>query len=191
MSKHKDKLTTYHLDVSSMDSVNEVFSLLALQQFDLVVSTIGITSGISLEQDTPIHIDYTLRVNLTSQLWMLPHIVNSLNENGTAIFLGSSAAEGESFDLTYSAAKAGLRAAISSFSKTRDIGEKRIFVLEPSLIEESTMYKEMTEANVLNHKRKWSGTLLKKNDISKVIIQLAMDKKQKESVQKIRPEGFK
>jgi NAD(P)-dependent dehydrogenase (short-subunit alcohol dehydrogenase family) len=191
MSKHKNKLTTYYLDVSSIESVNGFFTLIALQRFDLVVSAIGITSGISLEQDTPSHIEYTLRVNLTSQLWMLPHIVNSLKENGIAIFLGSSAAEGESFDLTYSAAKAGLRAAISSFSKTRELGEKRIFVLEPSLIEESTMYKEMTAANVLNHRRKWNGSLLKKNDLSEAIIRLTIDKKQKETVKKIRPEGFK
>ena len=191
MSKYKGKLTTYHLDVSSMESVNEVFALIALQKFDLIVSAIGITSRKSLEQDTPSHIEYTLKVNLTSQLWMLPHVVNSLKENGVAIFMGSSAAEGESFDLTYSAAKAGLRAAISGFSKTRKLGGKRIFVLEPSLIEESTMYKEMTATNILKHRRKWSGTLLKTSDISKAIIQLTTDKMQKETVQKIRPEGFK
>jgi NAD(P)-dependent dehydrogenase (short-subunit alcohol dehydrogenase family) len=191
MSIDKNLSALYHLDVSSVGSVEEAFSLIALQKFDLVVSAIGMTSGVPLEQDTPNHIEYTMRVNLTSQLWMLPHIVDSLKENGIALFLGSSAADGESYDLTYSASKAGLRAAISSFSKTRELGEKRIYVIEPSLIEESTMYKEMTETNVLIHRRRWNGSLLKKKEISKAMIQLTLYKKQKDVIHKIRPEESK
>ena len=183
----KDYSKILDMDVSSIKSIENAFSIFGLQRFDLIVSAVGITAGTPLENDSPENIEYTVSVNLTSQLWMLPHIVKLLQKNGVAFFLGSSAAEGESFDITYSACKAGLRAAISSYLKTRPLGTKRIYILEPSLVEESTMYGEMSPVNISTHRKKWDGSLLQKSEISKAILSLASDKAQNNPVHKIRP----
>jgi NAD(P)-dependent dehydrogenase (short-subunit alcohol dehydrogenase family) len=179
---------TYHLDVSSVGSLQQAFAKISNQKFDVIISAIGVTSGIALENDAPKHVEHTIVVNLTSQLLMLPKLVDLTNENGIIIFFGSSAADGDSYDLTYSASKAGLRAAITSYLNTRVVGKKRIYVVEPSLIEESTMYNQMTEGNIARHRGKWNGLLVEKKGISKAIISLILDSKQNDPIQRIRPE---
>jgi hypothetical protein len=64
---------------------------------------------------------------------------------------------------------------------------KRIYIVEPSLVEESTMYGEMSPVNISVHRKKWDGSLLQKSEISKAILSLASDKVQSNPVHKIRP----
>lgn len=176
-----------NLDVRIQSSLENFIRQIQSEKYDLILSAIGMTSGVPIERETLSHIDEVLRVNLSANIWMLPRLIETLTTDGVIGFVGSSAAEGTSFDISYSAGKAGLRSAVTSYSSTRNLGEKRIYVFEPSLVEESTMYSEMNEANIHKHREKWNGQLLNFSDITTVLMKVYMDPKQEEIIQKIRP----
>lgn len=147
----------YRLDMNDQDSILRFLEQIQELKFDLILSAVGITSGIAIEVDSLEHIEFVTRVNQSSQIWLLPRLFDFLKEDGVLSYIGSSAAEGESFDLTYSANKAGLRAAVKSFFATRNLGRKKIYIFEPSLVEDSKMFREMTNSNVSIHRKKWGG----------------------------------
>lgn len=177
----------YFLDLESDQTIFNFQNQVKHIKYDLILSLIGVTSGLSIEFDSLEHVQKTVNINAVNLLWLLPTLHESLKENGCICFMGSSAADGSSFDIAYSAAKAALRSGVTSYS-LRLKENQSIYVLEPSLIEESTMYFEMSKANIAKHREKYSGRLLHKSDIALKLRELLLGNRPKTKIIKIRPE---
>lgn len=182
-----DKNHVYELDLNNHDSITNFRKLIQGKSFDFILFSIGATSGIPLESDSLEHIENTIRVNMASQVFLLPILFDKLTDQGTLCYIGSAAADGNSYDVAYAACKGGLRAAVSSFVHTRELGNKRIIVLEPSLVEGSTMYHEMTEANIERHRSKHGGELLRFKDIGELLRKIMLMPQDFETIVAFRP----
>jgi len=184
---HHDKFLVYELNLNLHESILNFKKLIEGKNFDFILFSIGATSGIPIETDSLQHIEETIRVNMSSQIFLLPILFDKLSEKGSLCFIGSTAADGASFDIAYAASKAGIRAAVKSFIQTRELRGKRILLIEPSLVEGSTMYQEMTESNIERHRAKNRGDLLQLSDIGKTLIEIMLKPDEFETIVRIRP----
>jgi NAD(P)-dependent dehydrogenase (short-subunit alcohol dehydrogenase family) len=182
-----DNFLVYELNLNLHESILNFKDLIEGEEFDFILFSIGATSGTPIETDSLQHIEETIRVNMSSQIFLLPTLVEKLSEKGALCFIGSSAADGASFDIAYAASKAGIRAAVKSFIHTRELRGKRILLVEPSLVEGSTMYQEMTESNIERHRAINSGELLQLSDIGKTLIEIMLKPDEFETLVRIRP----
>ena len=80
---------------------------------------------------------------------------------------------------------------MTSFEHTRTLGNRKVFILEPSLVEGSAMYQSMTPENVNKHRLRTGGNLLHSSDVKKVLIHLMSNPQNFETVIRIRPNGAK
>jgi NADP-dependent 3-hydroxy acid dehydrogenase YdfG len=128
---------------------------------------------------------------MSSQIFLLPILFEKLSDKGALCFIGSAAADGASFDIAYAASKAGIRAAVNSYVQTRELFGKKILLIEPSLVEGTSMYHEMTEANIERHRSKNGGDLLQLNDISETLIEIMLKPEEFETIVRIRPGATK
>lgn len=186
-----DKINAYELNLNLHDSVLNFKNLTEGKTFDFILFSIGATSGTPIESDSLQHLEETIRVNMSSQIFLLPILFEKLSDKGVLCFIGSAAADGASFDIAYAASKAGIRAAVNSYVQTRELCGKKILLIEPSLVEGTIMYQEMTEANIERHRSKNGGDLLQLNDISKTLIEIMLKPEEFETVVRIRPGATK
>ena len=181
----------FELDLNQTESVKNFKKIIQDEIFDFILFSVGATSGIPLELDSVNHIEETIRVNMASQIFLLPILLDRLSNQGTLCFIGSSAADGKSYDVAYAACKAGLRAAVSSFVHTRILESKRIILLEPSLVAGSSMYHEMTEENIEIHRSKHGGELLQIKDFGELLKEIMSNPQDFETIVPIRPGASK
>lgn len=178
----------FTLDLTSEESIAKFSTAIQEKVYDFILCAIGKTSGVSLESNTYVNVMEVFKTNVIGLLFLLPQLQDSLQENGSICLIGSSSADGNSYDVVYSSSKAALRAGAMSYAR-RLSANQSIYVLEPSLVEESTMYTEMTDENVQIHREKWNGNLLNQKDISAAILKLYNYERPQEVVLKLRPVG--
>lgn len=119
-----------------------------VQQVDYLVFLQGILYGKSLGNYQSQEITQTIFVNLVSTLQIINYFMqNRLFSKDPHICLVSSiAATQGSFDATYAASKNGLLGLLKSLSKTI-----RTNAIAPGLLENSGMYKQMSETDHQRH----------------------------------------
>ena len=188
-SAHAERFSEiFTLDLASEESIAKFSSAIQGKVYDFIICAIGKTSGVSLESNSFVNVIEVFKTNVIGLLFLLPQLHDRLKENGSICLIGSSSADGNSYDVVYSSSKAALRAGAMSYARRLSINQS-IYVLEPSLVEESTMYTEMTEKNIQIHREKWNGKLLNQKDISKAILKLYNYERPQEIVLKLRPMG--
>ena len=174
----------HELDLAEPESCNKFKKSLSESKFLNIIILTGITSGKPLEESSYELINNVFQVNAIGITYLLPSLANSLTSGGRICILGSIAAEGNSFDSAYAASKVALRSLAKSFSGRLNDG-KKIFILEPSAIEDTRMVKDMDAKIKENHLIAANGALLTKTEVCKKIINILDDQSDLNYIQKI------
>jgi len=168
---------TFQLDLRDAKSCENFSKSLVPGTYDYIVSFIGTTSGIPIESATYSEIEKVFQINVIGVLSILPGLQKALNATGRMCFVSSSAAKGNSFDVAYAASKAALSVAAKSYS-LRVPTAQAIFIIEPTAIEKSKMFAEMSRETQNKHRSRAQGELLQINQVNSKIIELLTDSKQ-------------
>lgn len=130
----------FQLDFNEIHSFEEL--IFGEIKFDCIVFAQGINPSKNLKDMSFEHFQSMLNINLTGPALLLKKLINNLASNACIIFLGSVAASQGSYDPSYATAKAGLFGLMKSL--TREFAHLRFNILTLGLVEESTVYHQMT-----------------------------------------------
>jgi 3-oxoacyl-[acyl-carrier protein] reductase len=187
-------LTTYHSNNSPIgDSLNDIEnlyldladnkSIIAFSEklkadkicVDVFISLIGILPGKNLLEYSFDEIDETMSVNFSGQAKLIKSIFPLLANNSRLIFLSSISAQKGSYDPVYAASKGALLSFVKSLLPNLPVGSTAN-AIAPGLIDDSAMFNEMDFRRQKIHLSQiHSGRLLKKDDLSKIILDLCQD----------------
>ena len=142
---------------------------------DILVSLAGILPGKNLLEYSFEEIDEVLSVNFSGQAKLIRNILPLLTNKSKLLLFSSISAQKGSFDPIYSASKGAILSFIKSLLPTIPEGAT-INAIAPGLIQDSTMFKDMTKDRQELHKKQiFSGNLLDKDDLAKIIFDLCQD----------------
>ena len=142
---------------------------------DILISLAGILPGKNLLEYSFEEIDEVLSVNFSGQAKLIRNILPLLTNKSKLLLFSSISAQKGSFDPIYSASKGAILSFIKSLLPTIPEGAT-INAIAPGLIQDSTMFKDMTKDRQEFHKKQiFSGNLLDKDDLAKIIFDLCQD----------------
>ncbi len=168
------RITWSDLDLTSASSI-EVFSTSAVPSFgplDVVVVVAGILPGKQLADYEDEEMDLVMNVNFMGPARLVRSLLPQLNEEGHIILTSSVSGVRGSYDPIYAASKAGL----IGFSKSLAtwLGPNvRVNALAPALVQDSTMYKDMSPERREKHVQDSpGGRLATLEEIGDLVLQL-------------------
>tara|TARA_B100000902_G_C27281843_1_gene902197 strand:- start:710 stop:1405 length:696 start_codon:yes stop_codon:yes gene_type:complete len=142
---------------------------------DILVSLAGILPGKNLLEYSFEEIDEVLSVNFSGQAKLIRNILPLLTNKSKLLLFSSISAQKGSYDPIYSASKGAILSFIKSVLPSIPEGST-INAIAPGLIQDSTMFKDMTKDRQEFHKKQiFSGNLLDKDDLAKIIFDLCQD----------------
>jgi len=151
----------HFLDLASEDTVNKFFQELETLRFQNIFYCIGKTShliGIDFSKDNLSEyfaVQFVMSFILLSRL---PTLMTT-EVSSTLAYVSSRAALYPSYDIPYAAVKGGLASTTISISKKLQLNQRAI-VVAPGLIEDSTMFLEMSPDLQADHRERAGGKLL-------------------------------
>ena len=181
---------TFQLDLENPQSCSEFIKNLPRERYDFIVVLAGVTSGVPIEEAKYSDILRVFQINVIGLLSIFSSLGKSLKTSGRICVLGSVAAEGNSFDVAYASSKAALRGMTQAMSK-KLASTQRIYLLEPTTIEDSRMFNEMNEEIKNRHREKALGNLLKIEEVSEYLLQLMLDENNESGRFPLQPKGLK
>ena len=168
---------SFCVDLDSNKSIIEFSEKLISKKInvDILISLAGILPGKNLLEYTFEEIDKVLSINFTGQAKLIKNIIPLLTKKSRLLLLSSISAQKGSYDPIYAASKGGLLSFVKSLLPSLPIGAS-INAIAPGLIQDSTMFKNMTSDRQEFHKAQInSGKLLNEEDLAKIIFDLCQD----------------
>jgi 3-oxoacyl-[acyl-carrier protein] reductase len=168
---------SFWLDLDSDKSILEFSEKLISEKIDVdvLISVAGILPGKNLLEYTFEEIDKVMSINFTGQAKLIKNIIPLLTKKSRLLLLSSISAQKGSYDPIYAASKGGLLSFVKSLLPSLPIGAS-INAIAPGLIQDSTMFKNMTSDRQEFHKAQInSGKLLNEEDLAKIIFDLCQD----------------
>ncbi len=165
--------TGIQLNINEDQSREEFMKIIGKKQYKIIINFIGKLSKHSNREESDILLDI-MQTNFTSVILLTEKLIkNNLLKNGKIIFLSSISGVDGSYDANYAAAKAALNLYVKSRVKSLDSSVASLVAICPTLIQDSSMYKSMSQVEWTKHKnRKASGELLKFDDLNLKIIEI-------------------
>ena len=142
---------------------------------DILISLVGILPGKNLLEYTFEEIDKVLSINFTGQAKLIRNIIPLLSTKSKLLLMSSISGQKGSYDPFYSASKGALLSFVKSVLPSLPTGAT-INAIAPGLVQDSTMFKNMTFDRQESHKKQVnSGKLLNQDDLAKIIYDLCED----------------
>tara|TARA_B110000196_G_scaffold67895_1_gene57630 strand:+ start:3482 stop:4183 length:702 start_codon:yes stop_codon:yes gene_type:complete len=142
---------------------------------DILISLVGILPGKNLLEYTFEEIDKVLSINFTGQAKLIRNIIPLLSTKSKLLLMSSISGQKGSYDPFYSASKGALLSFVKSVLPSLPTGAT-INAIAPGLVQDSTMFKNMTFDRQESHKKQVnSGKLLNQDDLAKIIYDLCQD----------------
>ena len=142
---------------------------------DVLISLVGILPGKNLLEYTFEEIDKVLSINFTGQAKLIRNIIPLLSTKSKLLLMSSISGQKGSYDPFYSASKGALLSFVKSVLPSLPTGAT-INAIAPGLVQDSTMFKNMTFDRQESHKKQVnSGKLLNQDDLAKIIYDLCED----------------
>ena len=177
LSNNPKNTESIHLNLNDNESIINLSQKLISEKIsvDILVSLAGILPGKDLLGYSFEEIDEVMSVNFSGQAKLLRNILPLLANKSKLLLLSSISAQKGSYDPIYSASKAAILSFIKSFLPSLPKGST-INAIAPGLIQDSSMFKDMTKDRQESHKKQiFSGSLLDKDDLAKIIFDLCQD----------------
>jgi len=168
---------SFCVDLDSNKSIIKFSDMLISENInvDVLISLAGILPGKNLLEYTFEEIDKVMSINFTGQAKLIKKIIPLLSKKSRLLLLSSISAQKGSYDPIYAASKGGLLSFVKSLLPSLPVGAS-INAIAPGLIQDSTMFKNMTSDRQDIHKAQInSGELLNEEDLAKIIFDLCQD----------------
>jgi 3-oxoacyl-[acyl-carrier protein] reductase len=162
------------LDINNKQSVETFMEIVSKNQYDYIINFIGKLSKQSIYTDEAEILEDIMKINFTSVISIVERLIKrNLLNNGKVIFLSSISGIEGSYDANYAAAKAALNMYVKSRVRSLDSNLANLIAICPTLIEDSAMYKSMSEVEWVTHKNKRAtGKLLTFRDVILKILEV-------------------
>ena len=172
----EDNICPIKLDLNNNQSIKkfEKYVKSILTHINTAIFLAGILPGKNLKQYNEVDIGKVMAVNFTGQAKIIKGLLPLFASGSQIIMISSIAAQKGSYDPIYAASKG----AILSFVKSLATGLDgiRVNVIAPGLIENSTMYKEMSiERQELHRQQTSQKRLLQISDLSDIIYDISQN----------------
>ena len=172
--KQEENIHPLKLDLNEDQSIeNFVKELCSISShIDTAIFLAGILPGKNLKEYDKADIEKVMTINFAGQAKVIKGILPLLDSTSQIIMISSISAQRGSYDPIYAASKG----AILSFVKSLAVGLNgvRVNAIAPGLIEDSTMYKEMSvDRQELHRKQTSKKTLLSVSDLADVIYDIS------------------
>jgi 3-oxoacyl-[acyl-carrier protein] reductase len=174
--KPKSNLHYVMLDLKNNKSMDNFIKKLhsILLHIDTIIFLSGILPGKSLKEYKLSDMEKVMTVNFTGQAKVIKGLLPLLDSDSQIIMMSSISAQRGSYDPIYAASKGAILSFIKSLAG--GLGGVRVNAIAPGLIEDSTMYKEMSlERRELHRQQTSQKTLLQMSDLANVIFDISRD----------------
>jgi len=161
-------------DNASIDAFAQQVAKLA-PQIDVAIFLAGILPGKSLADYDFATIDEVMSINFNGQAKLISRMLPLLTARSRLLLCSSISAQRGSFDPIYAASKGALLSFVKSLVNRLPPGA-RINAIAPGLIQDSSMFDDMTPAQRGLHRSQVSSKqLLRKQDLAEIIFDLCRD----------------
>lgn len=174
--KYEHERSVYHqqLDLDNNKSIanfiKEVHSIAS--HIDTAIFLAGILPGKSLKDYNLSDMEKVMTINFIGQAKVIKGILPLLDSDSQIIMISSISAQRGSYDPIYAASKGAILSFVKSLAA--GLGGVRVNAIAPGLIEDSTMYKEMSPERQELHRQQTSHkTLLQMSDLADVIYDIS------------------
>ena len=167
---HEENIHNIELDLKKNDSIEDFIKEVSsvTSHIDTAIFLAGILPGKNLKEYNPDDIEEVMAVNFTGQARVIKGLLPLFDSDSQIIMISSISAQKGSYDPVYAASKG----AILSFVKSLATGlnSARVNAIAPGLVEDSTMYNEMSADRREFHRQQIPHTeLLKMSDLADII----------------------
>lgn len=169
-----EQSTALYLDLRSDESINTFVENLnkICTEIDVAIFLSGVLYGKSLDKYELSDIDEVMSVNFNGHAKLISKIVPFFTENSRLLLFSSISAQRGSFDPIYAASKGAVLSLVKSLATALPSGA-RINAIAPGLIQDSSMYKDMSQERQQHHRNQIpSGNLLASKDLAKIVFDL-------------------
>jgi 3-oxoacyl-[acyl-carrier protein] reductase len=166
-----------HLDLRDDENIENFSQRLKKisSTIDIAIFLSGVLPGKRLDNYEFSEIDEVMAINFNGQAKLISKILPLFNENSRLLLFSSISAQRGSFDPVYAASKGALLSLVKSLIFELPLGA-RINSIAPGLIQDSTMFQDMTLERQQYHKNQIpSRRLLQQKDLAKIVFDLCQD----------------
>lgn len=172
--KPEENLHCVMLDLEKYKSIENFIKELhsSLLHIDTIIFLAGVLPGKNLKEYILTDIEKVMTVNFTGQAKVIKGILPLLDSDSQIIMISSISAQRGSYDPIYAASKGAILSFVKSLAV--GLGGVRVNAIAPGLIEDSTMFKEMSVDRQDLHRQQTSHkTLLHMSDLAEVIYDIS------------------
>lgn len=174
--EHEDTIYPVKLDLRKDQSIEEFTKEVTtiIPHINTAIFLAGILPGKNLKDYDKTDIEKVMTINFTGQAKVIKGLLPLFAAGSQIIMISSISAQKGSYDPIYAASKG----AILSFVKSLAAGLEgiRVNAIAPGLIQDSTMYKEMSVDRQELHRQQTSQKrLLSMSDLADVIYDISQD----------------
>jgi len=165
------------LDLKNDESIESFIKELnkISSRIDVVIFLAGILPGNSLDKYKFSEIDEVMAINFNGQAKLILKLLPLLTYRSRLLLFSSISAQRGSFDPIYAASKGAILSFVKSLAKSLPAGA-RINSVAPGLIQDSTMFQDMTQERQEFHRNQVpSKQLLDPQDLAKIVFDLCQD----------------
>ena len=137
------------LDFANLDSLNNLKN--QIPNIDCLIFCSGILIGKDINGYKDEEIFKVYQTNIIGPVITLSRISKKLQKKSSIVFIGSIAGSAGSYDEVYASSKSALTGLVKSLAKKSE-NLMRFNLIAPGLIENSTMFKKFSSAEIENHK---------------------------------------
>jgi NADP-dependent 3-hydroxy acid dehydrogenase YdfG len=163
-----------YLDLDSEESVNKFINLTSNLKFDFIFDFIGKTSNLGYQKFELMDVEKYFSSQITNHIFLLLKIQKSLTSDGSLVNISTRSVKYGSFDILYAAAKAAVHNSVFSINDKLQGKQKTINIVS-GLIENSTMFNQMSPENINSHRNRARTELITIEVFAKELIKICRD----------------
>jgi 3-oxoacyl-[acyl-carrier protein] reductase len=171
---YEDNILALELDLNKDQSI-EIFIKAVhsiTSHIDTAIFLAGILPGKNLQEYEKADIEKVMTINFAGQAKVIKGMLPLLDTDSQIIMISSISAQRGSYDPIYAASKGAILSFVKSLAV--GLGGVRVNAIAPGLIEDSTMYKEMSPDRQEFHRQQTSQkALLHMTDLAGVIYDIS------------------
>lgn len=174
--KFDDDTQALALDLTSDASIENFVTAVksTIPHIHTAIFLAGILPGKSLREYDIADIENVMTVNFSGQVKLIKRLLPLFIQGSHIIMISSISAQRGSYDPIYAASKGAILSFVKSFAGGPE--KIRINAIAPGLIQDSTMYNEMTQARQELHRQQtFQKKLLSAADLAGVIYDISQD----------------
>lgn len=174
--KFDDDTQALPLDLTSDPNIENFVTAVksTIPHIHTAIFLAGILPGKSLREYDIADIEDVMTVNFSGQVKLIKRLLPLFIQGSHIIMISSISAQRGSYDPIYAASKGAILSFVKSFAGGPE--KIRINAIAPGLIQDSTMYNEMTQARQELHRQQtFQKKLLSAADLAGVIYDISQD----------------